>query len=235
MQDRSMNTTPTQSATTLLYHTARIVDQGGSWSVESSQPAPSECEQHLPECTTEHGAMDCVQQPHNWRLVGVIDDGEGIYGVFAIIFEIAEPDATPDITPEQLRLLAHSSNATHSVGWTETHEQKIWNLTGHARRLSPGKIIVWSRTDEAGTSDVAVVDGDDAEQAAVDHAHMIAAHLDGRGVIEYVIAVVAKWESGGDAPSEVTEDTLARRLEEWIDGDGDLETVQVARALYQLI
>lgn len=77
------------TAETTLYHTARITDQGGSWSVESSQPAMEECEQDLPECTADHDAMGCVQQPYNWTLVGIIDDGDGIYGVFAIVFDNA--------------------------------------------------------------------------------------------------------------------------------------------------
>jgi len=80
MQDSSDNTT--------LYHTARITAQGGSWSVESSHPSASECEEYLPDgATTEHPAMGAVQQPIGWKLVGIIDGDDGIYGVFEIEFE----------------------------------------------------------------------------------------------------------------------------------------------------
>ena len=70
-----------------LYHTAKIIDDDNGWSVASSQPASTDCEVDCPDCTTDHPAMGAVQQPLGWSLVGVIDEGESVSGVFAIDFD----------------------------------------------------------------------------------------------------------------------------------------------------
>jgi len=73
--------------TVTLYHTAKISDNGGGWSVESSLPASSDCEPDFPDCGTGHPSMRAVQCPMGWRMIGVIDDGERVAGVFAIDFD----------------------------------------------------------------------------------------------------------------------------------------------------
>ena len=142
---------------------------------------------------------------------------------------------TDSLSHGQLLLLSREADSTHTTEWKETSENKMWRINGSACRLSPCRILVWSHCEEAGINDVNIVDGDDAEQAATDHAHAIASNLDGRGVIGYVIAIVSKWERDSDKPREVTEDTVYDRLQEWIDGDGDADTVCVATALCKLI
>jgi len=147
-------------------------------------------------------------------------------------------DAFADsLSSDQLRHLSYDADATHITEWKETSENKIWRISGHARQLSPNRTLVWSVCDEADVNDVELnySYGDDAEQEAADHAHKVASELDGRGVIGYVLAIVSIWERGSDKPREVTEDTISIRLQEWIDGDGDGQTVQVARALFNLI
>ena len=144
---------------------------------------------------------------------------------------------TNSLSHDQLLLLSCEADSTHTTEWKETSENKMWRISGHARQLSPNRTLVWSVCDEAGINDVELnySYGDDAEQEAVDHAHKVASELDGRGVIGYVIAIVSKWERESETPLAVTEDTISVRLQEWIDGDGDGQTVQVARALFNLI
>jgi len=139
------------------------------------------------------------------------------------------------MVPAQLQMLAHDSGASHDARWKEMSEKKKWLITGHARQVSPDRIVVWSLSDEAGVGDVALVSGSDEEQAAANHAHEIAAGLDGRGSIGYVLAIVTQWERDSDTPRDVTDDTIGDRLREWIDGEGDPDTVQIATALYELI
>ena len=145
-------------------------------------------------------------------------------------------DAFADsLSSDQLRHLSYDADATHTTEWKETSENKIWRISGHARQLSPNRTLVWSVCDEAGINDVELTYGDDAEEEAAEHAHAVASELDGRGVIGYVIAIVSKWERDSETPRPVTEDTIYDRLQEWIDGDGDADTVCVATALCRLI
>jgi len=148
-------------------------------------------------------------------------------------------DALADtLTAEQLALLTEASHESHDAHWLETSERKRWLIVGHARQVSPGRILVWTRTDEAGVADVELCDGDNAEAAAVSHAHAIAAGLDGRGPMAYVIEIVDLWEKSSEAPQPVTAETVAAILAKWIQGAsdaGDRDTLLVARALAELV
>lgn len=79
---------------TTVYHSTRITCNGDWYVRDSSTPSVLDCSQHRPEgTTTDHPAMDAVQQPRGWALVGVIeedDDFSGVYGVFAIDLEMID-------------------------------------------------------------------------------------------------------------------------------------------------
>jgi len=141
-------------------------------------------------------------------------------------------------TQPQLDMLATASEATHATHWLETSERKSWLLTAHARRISEDRILVWSETDEAGTEDIELVTGNDAEAAAARHAHSLAGSLDGRGVIAYAMSIVARWERKTGTARPVTEDTVDERLAEWTQRSsdaGDRETRLASIALASLV
>jgi len=114
----------------------------------------------------------------------------------------------------------------------------MWEVRAYARALNDNQCVCWIETDENGISDVEVVDIEYHISTTYDsilHAHLIASELDGRGPLAYVIGVVQRWEAESDNPKLVTEETIDDRLQEWIDGDGDRETVLVAQALLTLV
>jgi hypothetical protein len=68
-------------------------------------------------------------------------------------------------------------DASYTAQWLEPSEGKIWDLPCYLLEVGT-RVIMWSRTDEAGIEDVIVTDAEqDAAEQVEDYANQIAGGL----------------------------------------------------------